>query len=308
VTQLANAAPQDVPGARDPELLSQRFQDAVIYHYEQHPFDSYEVPTGGATGAKKLASSRIVEGKITDVRYAIPAERSILEVYRNYENALKAKGFEVLFACEDKSCGGREFNHIAGLRARGFQETPRGQRFIAAHLSRPQGDAYITVLVVKDYGIGGPNKDKVNVRVVTAEAKSMDSKLVTVDAAQMKQAIADSGHIALYGILFEFDSARLLPESRAAIDEIAKLLKQSSNLKLHVVGHSDDKGTLTYNLDLSKRRAQEVVQELVSSHGISASRLVANGIGPLAPVASNENEDGRAKNRRVELVEFIERR
>lgn len=97
---------------------------------------------------------------ITDIRYTIPAERSILEVYRNYENTLKAKGFEVLFTCEDKSCGGREFNHIAGSQSRGFQETPRGQRFISAHLSRPQGDAYVTVFVVKDYGIGGPNKDK----------------------------------------------------------------------------------------------------------------------------------------------------
>lgn len=135
----------------------------------------------------------------------------------------------------------------------------------------------------------------------------MDSELVTVDAAQMKQAIADSGHIALYGILFEFDSARLLPESRAAVAEIAKLLRQSSDLKLHVVGHSDDKGTLAYNLDLSKRRAEKVVQELTSSHGISASRVAAHGIGPLAPVASNETESGRAKNRRVELVEFIER-
>lgn len=306
-TQFVSAAPGDVAGSRDPDLLGQRFQDAVIFHYEQHPFDSYEVPTGGAVGGK-LASSRVIEGRITDVRYAIPAERSILEVYRNYENALKAKGFEVLFACEDKNCGGREFNKIAGLGSRGFLETPRGQRFISARLSPSQGEAYITVFVVKNYGIGGPHKNKVNVRVVTAEAKPMDSELVTVDAAQMKQAIADSGHIALYGILFGFDSASLLPESRAAVAEIAKLLKQSAGLKLHVVGHSDDKGTLAYNLDLSKQRAQAVVQELVSSHGIASSRLVAHGLGPLAPVTRNDSEDGRARNRRVELVEFMERR
>lgn len=175
---LAHAAASDVPGSRDPELLGQRFEDAVIFHYEQLPFDKYEVPTAGAKGAK-LASSRIVEGKITDVRYTIPANHSILEVYRNYENALKAQGFELLFVCEDKSCGGREFNHIAGLRSRGFQETPRGQRFVSARLPSTQGDAYVTVFVVKNYGIGGPDKDKVNVRVVTAEAKPMDSELVT---------------------------------------------------------------------------------------------------------------------------------
>jgi hypothetical protein len=170
--QLANAGTGDIVGAKDPELLDQRFPDAIIYHYEQDAVGSYEVPTGRTVSPGKLASSIPVKGKISDFRYTIPAEHSILEVYRTYEDALKSKGFEVLFVCEDESCGGREFNHMAGKRAPGFQETPRGQRFIAARISRDQGEAYITVFVVKNYGIGGPNKNKVNVRIVSAETKS----------------------------------------------------------------------------------------------------------------------------------------
>jgi hypothetical protein len=151
----------------------------VIYHYEQHPFDSYEVPTGPTIGTK-LSASRVIEGMIMDIRYAIPGERSILEVYRNYENALKAKGFEALRWTRVQPYRGIEIPRLSGNISRAT--------VISARLSRPQGDAYVMVFVVKDYGIGGPNK--VNVRVVTAEAKPMDSKLVTVDAAQMKQAIA----------------------------------------------------------------------------------------------------------------------
>lgn len=92
-------------------------------------------------------------------------------------------------------------------------------------------------------------------RVETAEAKPMETELVTVDAAEMKKTISDQGHIALYGMLFEFDSAKLLPGSRATIEE---LLKQSPNLKLHVVGYTDDKGTLKYNLERCLHHKNEI--------------------------------------------------
>ena len=91
-------------------------------------------------------------------------------------------------------------------------------------------------------------------------------------------------------------------ESDAALKEIAKLLQQTPTLKLFVVGHTDGVGTLASNMDLSKRRADAVVAALTTKYGVAAARLVAQGCGPLAPVVSNASEDGRAKNRRVELV------
>ena len=106
----------------------------------------------------------------------------------------------------------------------------------------------------------------------------------------------------LYNILFDFDKADIKPESRPQLDEIAKLLQASPTLRLHVVGHTDNQGQLAYNMDLSRRRAQAVVQALMQGNGIAAARLIGHGVGPIAPVAPNADEAGRARNRRTELV------
>ena len=123
-----------------------------------------------------------------------------------------------------------------------------------------------------------------------------------VGADEMAQEINATGHVALYGIFFDTNSDQLKSESRPTIDEIGKLMKNDKSLKLIIVGHTDNEGSLDHNLDLSKRRAMTVVNELVSAHGIAASRLTPSGAAFLAPVASNDTDAGRAKNRRVELV------
>lgn len=292
------AAEGDVAGAKDPPGIDQRFTGATITYYDQRTFDSYTMPTGKATGRGKLAASETLEGRVTEVRYRISAERTTLEVMRNYIDAFEAKGFQTLFACADDACGGRDFNHVAGAGKTGFQETPKGQRYLAGK----RDNLHASVYVVKNYSVGGPTKDMVNVRVVTVETEAMDSELVTVDASQMQQSIDATGHVAVYGILFDTDSATLLPESRAAVAEVAKLLDANSGLQLHVVGHTDSQGSLEHNMDLSRRRAQAVVAELTGNHGIDGSRLLANGVASLAPVASNATGEGRTKNRRVEMV------
>lgn len=294
----ALAADGDIAGAKDPPGIGQRFPGARIVYYTQEAFDGYVLPTGQATARGRLASSRDLEGRVTDVRYEIPAERTTLEVMRNYEAALKAKGFETLYACSDAQCGGRDFNHVAGAGYRGFQETPKGQRYLAAR----KGDTWASVFVVKNYGVGGPTRDRVYVRTVTVETRPMETKLVTVDAAAMEKAIDATGHVAVYGIQFDSDSDVPLPASRAAITEVAKLLRANPGLRLHVVGHTDGRGSHEHNLALSKRRAQAVVKALAGEHGIADGRLLASGVASLAPVASNADEAGRAKNRRVEIV------
>jgi outer membrane protein OmpA-like peptidoglycan-associated protein len=132
------------------------------------------------------------------------------------------------------------------------------------------------------------------------EEKAMTQE-VFADAKSMAQDISATGKVAIYGIYFDFNKADVKPESEPVLKEIAALLKQ--NPKLYVVGHTDNVGSLAANMDLSQRRADAVVQALVSKHGVDASRLKAHGVGPLCPVASNKTEEGRAKNRRVELVE-----
>jgi OOP family OmpA-OmpF porin len=137
--------------------------------------------------------------------------------------------------------------------------------------------------------------------IVEREAMKQD---VTMDAAAMAGGLGENGRVALYGILFETGKADLKPESEPVLVEIAKLLTANATLKLYVVGHTDMVGDAAMNLKLSQARAEAVVAALVTKKGIAASRLIAHGSGPYAPVASNKTEEGRAKNRRVELVEI----
>jgi outer membrane protein OmpA-like peptidoglycan-associated protein len=125
---------------------------------------------------------------------------------------------------------------------------------------------------------------------------------IAADAKFMAEGINTTGHVAIYGIYFDFNKADVKPESEPALKEITKLLQQDPKLKIYVVGHTDNVGGLDYNMKLSQQRAEAVVKELVSKYKIAPDRLKAGGAGPLAPVASNDTEEGKAKNRRVELV------
>jgi OOP family OmpA-OmpF porin len=136
--------------------------------------------------------------------------------------------------------------------------------------------------------------------IVEQRAMAQD---VTADAASMSADLAATGHVAVYGITFDADSAVIRPEADAAIAEIAKLLKQNASLKLFVVGHTANAGSVEAGLKLSQARAEAVVKTLTQKHGIAASRLVPYGVGPYCPVSTNQTEEGRSKNRRVELVQ-----
>ncbi len=140
---------------------------------------------------------------------------------------------------------------------------------------------------------------KYGFRIVQKQAMEQD---IQANAAVFGNDLNATGHAAVYGILFDTGKATIKPESAQAIGEVAKLLKGDAALKVYVVGHTDNTGVLEANMKLSQDRADAVVQALVQTHGIAATRLKAFGAGPYAPVASNDSEDGRAKNRRVELV------
>jgi outer membrane protein OmpA-like peptidoglycan-associated protein len=133
------------------------------------------------------------------------------------------------------------------------------------------------------------------------EKEAMTQEIVA-DASFMSEGIKTSGHVAIYGIYFDFNKAEVKPESEPALKEITKLLQQDPNLKLYVVGHTDNVGAIDYNMKLSQQRAEAVVKELVTKYNVAPGRLAAYGVGPLAPVTSNDTEEGQAKNRRVELV------
>jgi outer membrane protein OmpA-like peptidoglycan-associated protein len=138
-------------------------------------------------------------------------------------------------------------------------------------------------------------------RLNIVEKENMEQEIIA-NADAMGNDINSTGHVSVYGIYFDTGKSELKPESDTAITQISLLLKNNANLKLYVVGHTDNVGTIDANMNLSKSRADAVVNRLVSNYGIPAARLKSYGVASLTPVASNDSEDGKAKNRRVELV------
>jgi outer membrane protein OmpA-like peptidoglycan-associated protein len=286
---LATAQSQDVRDSKDHPLIS-RYPGSVITEYSAREFDEYTLPLGKLE-QDKFAKSQSLEGKITRIHYQIPLQRSPLEVARNYAQAFQRAGFQTLFSCSSgDQCGGGAVGDVGWCGGCSPNQ-------VSAKLSRPEGDVYVSFHIEQD----NPNVEA-QVRLDVIEMKPMDSGLVTIDAVTLANDITRTGHASVYGIYFDTGKAEVKPESEATLKEIAKLLQQNSQLKLYVVGHTDNVGSLASNQELSQRRADAVLSVLTSKNGIAAARLRALGAGPIAPVASNESEDGRAKNRRVELV------
>jgi outer membrane protein OmpA-like peptidoglycan-associated protein len=143
---------------------------------------------------------------------------------------------------------------------------------------------------------------KVLVGLSIIESKEMETGLVNIDAESLKRELEEKGKVAIYGIYFEHDKANLKKESFEVLEQIKHLLELKQDLNLYVVGHTDDTGDQIHNLNLSRRRAEAVVVALTEKFNVAVSRLSAFGAGPYSPVASNHNESGKTKNRRVEIV------
>jgi len=260
---LAASDPNDKEGSKDPPLFN-RMPGFHIYRYDEIEFDRYEFPVGPN---KKQA----VEGFHYFVIYYANdgiKQPSALQIAANYTNAIKAIGGQQVYSFED---GGYQCVTLKVVK------------------SGAESWAFVT---------GGSN-GMYDVHVVVKELMRQD---VTANAASMASGLKESGKVALYGIYFDTGKAVVKPESEPTLKEIAKLLAADAKLKLYVVGHTDNQGGLDYNMKLSKDRADAVVKALVGTHKVAAARLAAFGVGPLSPVASNLTEEGRAKNRRVELV------
>ena len=327
----------DVKGSKDHPMVS-RYAGSVIIGYDFRKFDEFVIPLGilkrvgdrpvaggGTHPAFEPAKSQRVEGRVTRILYVGPEGRSPLEIVRNYELELERNGFETVYACAGTQCGLDDgwlgTFYLYTLEKRLSQTPPRGtgrpegqvseyaldspvnQRYLAAKRSRPEGDVYVSVYVATNRGTHHKEtQDHPVILLDVIDVVPIETGLVTIDATAMAKDISGTGHVALYGIHFDTDKADLKPESQPTLQEIAKLLKQDASLKLYIVGHTDNVGGFDYNVALSERRAAAVVTELTAKHGIAATRLKPAGVGMLSPVAPNDGEEGRAKNRRVELV------
>ncbi|WP_026611721.1 OmpA family protein [Methylocaldum szegediense] len=309
ISGTAQAEKTDLAGSADHALVG-RYEGSVITFYETKSYEELKLPFKALERGQKdkpEAWQIDVSGKLTSIRYEGPADRSILEVMRNYEAALNAKGFTIRFFCRGaKECapaGSTGTFWEVGNGQIGMPTTWDTTVYLLAERDGPEGRVTVGMLGVETKATKSrPLTPHVAVTVV--ESKPMEAdKIAVVKSSEMQQALERDGRIAIYGIYFDFDKAEIKPESEPQIVQLAALLKENPKLKVLIVGHTDGKGAFDYNLSLSQRRAQAVADTLVSAHGIARDRLTPAGAGMLAPVASNKTEEGRAKNRRVEIVE-----
>jgi outer membrane protein OmpA-like peptidoglycan-associated protein len=317
---LGAADAADVPGSKDPEGL-RRFDGAEIIHYATIPREPYFLARSAGSQGAGFEKAERVEGTIVRVVYKAPLGFTSAEIFRDYEQKLAALGFAETFKLDAGTS--------SALSAQDFQQRFYFQSDYATrkdHDNTPFQDAknpyYLTARLVRDGQIidvavyvaesGGldwqePNVEQpivirldqplIGVDVVTSGQENM----VEVKAKDMAKALTDTGKIDIYGIYFDTDRTELKPESKSTLEEVAKLLQADPSLKLEVAGHTDNTGAAAHNMQLSAGRASAVVNALVSNYGIDRARLQAKGYGDSKPVAPNDTEQNRAKNRRVEL-------
>jgi OOP family OmpA-OmpF porin len=302
----------DLPGGTDyPGIM--RYKGAQIIRYEDIKFDRYLIPLGPlrATDEKaKFENSESFEGRIVRITYRVAGStRSSLEVFRNYVDNLQSASWDVRWKASGKAETGEDFATIyQNLTDNDQLFTYSGEKGHVLVARQPQTNL-TAVLFVTSFEMGALRKDveidagDVIVQIDVLEPRAMDQQMVLVKSSEMAQSLASTGRVALYGIQFDFNKVEIKKESDPTLEQIAKLLTEKPALKLLVAGHTDNVGTFDFNRDLSQRRAASVVSALTGRYRVAGDRLLPFGVSYAAPIASNESESGRAKNRRVELVE-----
>ncbi len=325
----------DLKGSKDSPILK-RYEGSFIVAHEFKSFDEISLPLSPleeVAGKRDKHNNRVFEPKVektlegarTRLVYLIPENRSPLEVLRNYQEEIRGREGRILYECKGIECGGdpgRSSSGGGGEMSLAMYLFPQerisdpafsnghcamteridDQRYTVGEL--PAKNAHVSVLT---YTLKAGHYCKAFAERTVAvldilETGAREQKMVTVKAEEMAGKLSTAGNVALYGITFDFNKAEVKPESEPTLQEIAKLLKADPALKLLVVGHTDNVGSFASNTTLSQRRAEAVVAALVSRHGVDRNRLTPFGVSFACPVAPNTTDEGRAKNRRVELV------
>jgi outer membrane protein OmpA-like peptidoglycan-associated protein len=256
------ARAQDAEGSKDHPMLS-RMPGYVIQGYDAQDFSVFDFQTDPGTH---------VEGRYWKIEYGLPEggkKTGPVQIARNYTDLLVKRGGKKVADSVDSGGG----TAVAWMPA-------AGKKIWVQVDVNNAGEQY-TLYVV--------------------EEAAMEQK-VEFTAMELAKALNDTGSVALYGILFDTGKATIKPESAKALAPVGDLLKSQAALKLEIQGHTDNVGTAAANLKLSQDRAAAVKAYLLQTFGIAADRLSATGLGDTKPVGDNKTEDGRSKNRRVELV------
>lgn len=242
--------------------LFTRMPGSELNGCDKKDFDEVELTVAVKDGA---FVSRKFEGQIQTLQYTVPEGKSELQILRNYEAAFRKAGFESKLL-EDESTAKTLTAHRTGKDELWLEMKVAG------------GALYTTIV----------------------RPKAMEQE-VSADASALLDELNKSGHVAVYGINFATGKAEITPESDKVLGQVRQLLQDNAELKLRIEGHTDNQGARKANLELSKKRAA-AVKAWLAAHGVDAGRLTTDGFGDARPLAENSTDEGRAKNRRVELV------
>jgi OOP family OmpA-OmpF porin len=283
---LLSAAPalaQDAEGCKDNPLFT-RFPSMHIIDCHSRQFDLRAFPTGPADkdGQTKPVE---VEGSVQWINYELnegATPPSGLQIMRNFENAAKKAGGTI----EGQYPGWCKANYDQER----MPDMGNGCLSFALTMKFVRGGKEVWALLQAD-------QDGANYRMTVSEREAMKQD---ISVTELVDKLSKDGFVTLY-INFDTGKSTIKPDSAETLNAAAAALKAAGELRVEVAGHTDNVGTPEANLKLSQDRAQAVMAAL-TERGIKAERLTAKGYGQTAPVADNRTEDGRAKNRRVELV------
>ena len=290
---------KDVRGSQDHPAVG-RVEGSRIAGYMVKDYDVLKVSTKIDYGWGRIKAFKELEGKVTRIYYVVPKGLSPAAVHKVYRKELSSKGFKVIYECAPctRSNATLFMELINKLGEPKWDALPpRKLNFLLMRGSYKDKEVHVALYT---YTLSGMTQIKLRV----VESKPLNLGLKVVKAEEIEKSIEERGSVSIYGIHFDHNSAVVKSGSEKVLREIAKYLKRNPKVKLYVVGHTDGAGSYDYNLKLSLKRAEAVVRRLVKEYGISPKRLKAVGVGPVAPVDTNRTSEGRARNRRVELVEM----
>jgi outer membrane protein OmpA-like peptidoglycan-associated protein len=269
------------PGSFKEHPVVKHYPGALIDSHDEKEFDATDLVVGYSAAPKPKIVRKEVEGRVYKTFYIHQGGVSALQVMRNYERALRTAGFTTVVT-----------GKVASLPA---METARDGALFGAFMMQSNGQPALYVNILIDPNVGEPVS-----RVVVVEPEQM-KQVYAVDASKLYASLAADGRIAVYGITFDSAKAAVSADSEPVLVQVRDMLTAHPELKLKIEGHTDNVGGSAANLVLSQQRAAAVKTWLVKA-GISQDRLSTSGHGDSQPVAANDTEDGRGKNRRVELV------
>jgi outer membrane protein OmpA-like peptidoglycan-associated protein len=295
---------------KDHPLVS-RFEGAEMKFYKETKWGSYKLPVS-AKGTISWGNPMVLEGKVTRIQYTVSKDNNSEFVLHNYKAAFKKSGFEVLIAIANEKLGVSDRPHTwrqkyyesggfyNGLNngkfgmGLGIPNWINNHCFIAARGHDNNQDVYAIIYAVVTSKYTLIIQDVIEVEVVETGL---------VSAANISKDISTQGYIAIYGINFETGKSEIKASSEATLKNIAEYINSVEDKKFFIVGHTDNIGDFSSNMTLSEERAKSVMIELTTKYSVKAKQLGAYGVSSLSPIASNLTDEGKAKNRRVEIVE-----